>query len=357
MMETVRLGYVGAGWMAQRVHLPNFASLPDCQVVALAEPRGDLREKVGERFRIPRLYGTHLEMAEDAEIGAVAVSAGYALQGEMAEAFLRRGKPVFMEKPMATTIGRAEAILAAARQGGGRLMIGYMKRYDAGNEVARDAVRRFRESDELGRITYVRAHGFCGDWVCGLDTPFERSSEPAPPSPTVVPDWLPPRWHQPYLGYLQQYTHNVNLLRWFLDAGDQAKVRAVDLDDDGMTGVAILEVAGQRCVLETGALTHYRWDEHTQIYFQRGWVLAAAPPLLLRNQPAEVEIYRGGKTHEFSRPLPDPAWSWSYKREAEAFIHCVKTGEPFASSGEDTLTDVRLFEEIYRAWLRAKGEL
>src|SRR6516165_9570715 len=32
MMESVRLGYVGAGWMAQRVHLPNFASLPDCQV-------------------------------------------------------------------------------------------------------------------------------------------------------------------------------------------------------------------------------------------------------------------------------------------------------------------------------------
>ena len=86
-------------------------------------------------------------------------------------------------------------------------------------------------------------------------------------------------------------------------------------------------------------------------------MLAAAPPLLLRNQPAEVEIYRGGKTHEFTRPLPDPAWSWSYKREAEAFIHGVRTGEPFDSSGEDTLTDVRLFEEIYREWLRRKGDV
>jgi predicted dehydrogenase len=356
-MPPVRLGYVGCGFMAQKVHLPNFASIPACELAALAEVRGDVREKVAERFRIPRRYAHHLEMAEDPAIEAVALSAGYALQGEMAADFLRRGKPVFMEKPMATTVESAEAILAAAQQGGGRLMVAYMKRYDAGNELARAAIREFRQSGELGRITYVRAHGFCGDWICGLDTPMDRSAEPAPPSPVVVPAWLPEGRTQSYLGYLQQYTHNVNLLRWFLDAGDKASVRLVDLDDDGITGVAVLEVDGIRCVLESGSLSHYRWDEQTQVYFQHGWVTAAAPPLLLRNQPAEVEIYRAGKTQQFTRPLPQPAWSWSYRREAEHFIECVATGEPFASSGEDTLTDVRLFEEIYRAWLTSRGEI
>src|SRR5947199_1182192 len=171
-------------------------------------------------------------------------------------------------------------------------MIGYMKRYDAGNQLAREAVREFRRSGELGRVTYVRAHGFCGDWIAGLDVPVERSAEPMPPSPTVVPDWLPERWAQPYLGYLQQWTHNVNLTRWLLDAGQQIRVRSVDLDEDGMNGVAVLEVAGVRCLLETGIVSHYRWDEHTQVYFQHGWVKTWAPPLLLRNQPAEVEVYR-----------------------------------------------------------------
>src|SRR6185369_11361178 len=97
--------------------------------------------------------------------------------------------------------------------------------------------------------------------------------------------------------------------------------RHVDLDDDGVTGIAILEVDGTRCVLESGSISHYRWDEQTQVYFQHGWVSAAAPPLLLRNQPAEVEVYRAGKTQQFTRPLPHPAWSWSYRREAEHFIH------------------------------------
>jgi predicted dehydrogenase len=356
-MSIVRLGYVGAGFMAQKVHLPNFASLPDCRLVALAEVRKDLREQVGARYGIHKLYTTHLELAEDPEIDAVAVSASYSVQNKVAEDLLRRGKPVFMEKPMATTLARAEALLAAQAAGGGRLMVGYMKRYDAGNELARETLRALRRSGELGQITYVRNHGFCGDWIAGLDTPLEQSREPYPPAPVVVPDWLPQQWQKSYLGYLQQYTHNVNLLRWLLDAGDKVSVRVVDLDEDGMTGIVVLDLDGVRATLESGGISHYRWDEHTQVYFQHGWVKAGAPPLLLRNVPADVEVYRAGSTQELTYPVPRPAWSWSYKREAEHFLQCVQTGEPFGSSAEDTLTDVRLFEEIYRMWLSARGEV
>jgi len=134
-------------------------------------------------------------------------------------------------------------------------------------------------------------------------------------------------------------------------------VRAVDLDDDGFTGIVSLEVAGQRAVLESGSVSHYRWDEHTQVYFEHGWVKTWAPPLLLRGVPAEVEVYRGGKTQELTRPLPSPAWTWSYKREAEFFVEALISGEPFRSSGEDTRTDVRVFEEIYRRYLQQRGVL
>ena len=81
---------------------------------------------------------------------------------------------------------------------------------------------------------------------------------------------------------------------------------------------------GVRAVLEPGHISHHRWDEHTQVY---------------------------------SRPLPEDRWSWSYRREAEHFIACVQSDEPFRSSGEDTLTDVRLFEEVYRNCLEGRGAL
>ena len=355
--KTIRLGYVGCGFMAQKVHLPNFATLPGCQLVALAEVRQTLGRQVQARYDIPMLYPDHAAMLADSEIDAVAVSAAFGVQGEIARDALLAGKAVFMEKPMAISLTQADALLAAETQGGGRLMVGYMKRYDAGNQIAKSHIAQFRASGELGDITYVRNHGFCGDWVAGLDVPMLTSDEAMPTAPISGPDWLPRAHLEGYIGYLQQYTHNLNLMRWLLDAGDDVQIKAVDLDADGYTGVVILEMAGVRAVLETGRLSHYRWDEHTQVYFRHGWVQSWAPPLLLRQAPAEVEVYRAGDAQSFTRPLPRPAWTWSYRRELEHFVQCLQTSDPFHSSALDTRTDVRLFEEIYRIHLTQRGML
>ena len=353
-MSRLRLGYVGCGFMAQRVHLPNFAAIPECELVALAELRPELGRKVQRRYGIPRLYRTHEDLIADPAVEAVAVSAAYAVQGEIAADALRAGKCVFMEKPMAVSLAQGEEILAAERAGGARLMVGYMKRYDAGNELVRRHVRRFRETGELGRLQYARNHGFLGDWTAGLDVPVDQTDEPLPPLPPArLPAWLPPDQAPAYLGFLQQYTHNVNLLRWLTDAGDDVRVKFVDLDPDGQHGLVVLDLAGVRGLLEAGRVSSYRWDEHTQLYFQHGWLHTWAPPLLLRNAPAEVELWRGraGEEQQTARLIPQPAWSWAYRREAEHFVRCTLAGEPYASGAADTLTDVRLFEQIFRRHL------
>ena len=81
----------------------------------------------------------------------------------------------------------------------------------------------------------------------------------------------------------------------------------MDLDDRDAAGIVSLRVKGVRAVLETGSLRHHRWDDHTQIYFRSGWIHAWAPPLLNENLPAEVEIYYGGDSHAYERPLPRSA--------------------------------------------------
>ena len=356
-VQKIRLGYIGSGFMAQRVHIPNFLSLPDCELVALAELRPELGRRVQSRFGIPKLYADHQQLLADPDVEAVATSAAFQLQGDLAREALEAGKDVFVEKPMAVSLAQADKLLDAACRSGKRLMVGYMKRYDAGNDLVKSSIDGFKASGELGEITFARNHGFGGDWLGGLDAPFDTTDEPMPPAPTVRPEWLPEEFVRPYVGYLQQFTHNVNLLRYFLGAGDDVRLRAVDLDDDGYTGVVVFDMAGTRAVLETGSVSHYRWDEHTQVYFRDGWVKTWAPPLLLRQVPAEVEVYRAGGDQTICRPVPQPAWTWSYKREAEHFVHCLQTGEPFRSSGEDTRTDVRLFEEIYRAHLTQRGVL
>lgn len=356
--DPVRFAYVGCGFVGQTIHLPNFASLPDCRFLALAEVRTELAREVAARYGIPKVYRSHEEIAADPEIEAVGVSGPYALQGKIAEDLLRAGKHVFMEKPMAVSVQRAESMIEAARSGKARLMVGYMKRYDSGNLLLKKHLDAWRASGECGRIVFARNHGFGGNWLYGGDpnVPFSQSSAAAPPSPEECPDWLPADFRSPYLNFLQQWTHNVNLLRFFLgDTGGQTRLVQAHLDPDGMTGLTVLDISGTRAVVESGYTKFHGWEEHTQIYFEGGWLKTNAPPLMQKEVAASVEIYRAGgedlpprTVEEFAAP------SWSYREEAKHFLACVRSGEAFRSSAEDTLNDVRLFEEIYRQFIASR---
>ncbi len=359
--EPVRFAYVGAGFVAQRIHIPNFSSLSNCQFLALAEARPELGREVAARYGIPRVYTSHEQIAADPEIEAVGVSGPYALQGAIAEDLLRAGKHVFMEKPMAVSAVRAESIVAAEKASGKRLMVGYMKRYDPGNLLLKRHADRWRASGEMGRLLLARNHGFGGNWVYAQDpnVPETKSVDAAPPAPDECPAWLPANRKGSYLGYLQQWTHNVNLIRFFLEQdAEKPSIVSVDLDDDGMTGLLTLRIGGVRSVIESAYTRFHGWEEHTQLYFEGGWLRTEAPPLMQKEQSASVEIYRaaqGGNPAQRVAEFAPPAWS--YREEAKHFLHGVQSGEPFASSASDTLADVRLFEEVYRTWLEARGEV
>jgi predicted dehydrogenase len=354
----VRFAYVGCGFVAQSIHIPNFHALPECDFVALAEVRRDLGAAVARRYGIRKVYRSHEEIANDPEIEAVGVSAPYALQGRIAEDLARAGKQVFMEKPMAINVARAERIVAAQKQGG-RIFVAYMKRYDGGNRLLKKQLDAWRATGEAGRLMLARNHGFGGNWVYAQDpnVPILNDPAPAPPPPEDYPDWLPARWHDAYVNYLQQWTHNANLLRFLLaDASNPsppAIVKSVQLDADGHTGLVVLEINGVRAVIESGYTRFHAWDEHTQVYFQGGHLRTEAPALMHKQTPATCEVYRAGQsdcppslTQQFAPP------AWSYREEAAAFLRCVRSGEPFASSADDTLHDVRLMEDIYRQFVQ-----
>ena len=350
MAGKLRMGYVGCGFMAQKVHIPNLLLLEDAELAGIAEVRPKLGRKVQERFRIPTLYPSHAELAKSKEIAAVGVSGHFYGQGEIAIDLLRAGKDVFMEKPMAVSVEQAERILDAEKQSGRRVMVAYMKRYDAGNLLVKKLVDQCRQSGEMGKLRFVRNHGFCGDWTAGLDAPLDTTDEKYPDTKARYPSWLPEKHIGGYLGYLQQYTHNVNLVRWLLDAGGDVRVKAVELDKErGYFGVVVLEVGGVQTVIESGAVAYHGWEEHTQLYFEGGWIRTEAPPLLLRGVPATVEVYRGnGPDKVLSQTFPAGGREWSYKAEMRQFAECVRTGAPFRSPASDTIEDVRTFEAIYR---------
>ena len=64
---TLRIGFVGAGFMAQVAHLPSFARVTGCEIVALAERRPELGAGVARRFGIEAVYPDHRALLDEAD--------------------------------------------------------------------------------------------------------------------------------------------------------------------------------------------------------------------------------------------------------------------------------------------------
>lgn len=345
----IKVGFVGAGFMGQGVHLPNFLGSDRCQVVALAEARPRLREAVARLHHIPRAYGSHRELADDPEVQAVVAITSDQLHREIVPDLLAAGKHVYIEKPIATRVEDARHMVEQAERSGVVFMVGYMKRYDPGVRWARDRIRQLLDSGELGAPTFGRAHSFGGDWTCGYSPALVKTDEPAPGCEPAAPAGLPDDLHEAFFTFNNVFCHNLNLLRFFL--GDEVEVCRAD-HADGVT-VVLLRIGGIPISMETGALWAHRWDEHTQIYFREGWVWVETPPPLLENVPARVRVYRPRSARDLEEPLP--RWGWSFRLAAEHFLECVEQGREPDSSGADSLRDLEIGEAIFRHIAQGRG--
>lgn len=346
---SVRLGFVGCGYMGQVAHLPNFLALAGCEVVVLAEARPRLRELVARRYGIARTADSHLALAESKDLDAVVAIMPEGLHERVVSDLLSAGKWVMTEKPMTVSVEAAQRMLAAAADGAHH-MVGYMKRYDDGVRLARQLIAGFLQSGELGQMTFARAHCFGGGWRCGLQEHITTDEAVPDFESTPLPDWVPAHWHARYRSLNNVYCHNINLVRYLTDGPLQ--VRRASFRETGRVWLA--ECAGRCPVsLEFGWLDAHAWEEHIRIYFEHGWVDVQTPPPLLRNVPAKVTLYRCDHEPQLLEPIAP--WTWAFANEAEHFVACVRNRVEPLSSARDSIQDLQVVEDLVRLTL-AVGE-
>lgn len=147
-----RVAVVGAGAVAQVVHLPILKQIPDVELTGLFDVDQAKARILAERFSIPRIYSSIEQVWDDAEVDSVVVCTPSYLHERQVIEGLAAGKYVFCEKPLALTAEGVAHILASMGDRG-RLMVGMNQRFRPDAAALKD----FLDSGELGKVRYLRA--------------------------------------------------------------------------------------------------------------------------------------------------------------------------------------------------------
>jgi len=144
--KKLHCGIIGAGRIG-RVHAETLAfRLPESQVVAIADLNGEAAQAVAARCNIPKVAASPAEIIADPEIDAVLICAPTPTHVDLIVQAAHAGKHIFCEKPIAFSLEKIDAALAAVNAAGVLLQIGFNRRFDANFARVRQAVA----SGEIG---------------------------------------------------------------------------------------------------------------------------------------------------------------------------------------------------------------
>lgn len=147
----IGVAVIGAGFFGQN-HARTYASLPGVDLVAIADLDADRAQAVAAAHGADAHTELDGLLARD-DVDAVSVVTPEPLHREPVVRCAEAGKHVFLEKPIATTLDDAEAMVDAAQAAGIKLTVGLESRFALGYSQVKDAI----DGGNLGELSYVYA--------------------------------------------------------------------------------------------------------------------------------------------------------------------------------------------------------
>ena len=201
MSKKLNIAVIGASTMG-RLHMKGVIAKENANLYAICDTAPEQLESARNELNIPDLKCVlhYTELVNDPNIDAVVLVTPDQVHLEMTVAFLRAGKDVLCEKPMALTLPECETMMRVEKETGRKLMIGQVCRCTPAFMMAKDLV----DTGRIGELVFVEseyAHNYnnargYNDW-------------------RVVPERH---------GFIGGGCHAVDLLRWI--AGDPTEVYA-----------------------------------------------------------------------------------------------------------------------------------
>ncbi|MEX6508939.1 Gfo/Idh/MocA family protein [Jiella sp. M17.18] len=150
---TLKIGWIGCGIHATQMLLPQLVR-HDVRIAALCDIDAGRLAAAGQQFGVSALTSDAAELIATPGLDAVGMAVGPDQHLAFGLAALKRGLPVFMEKPPSGTTAGARQLRDAAEKAGKPLLVGFMKRYSVGNKIAKNILASGRFGDILGLTGY-----------------------------------------------------------------------------------------------------------------------------------------------------------------------------------------------------------
>jgi len=147
------VGIIGSGGIAQGAHMPGYAALPDCEMLAVCDVSESARKSAAEKFNVPHQFSDWKKLLEMDEIDVVSVCTPNTYHFQPTVDALRAGKHVLVEKPMAVNSAEAKKMGAEAKKAKKKLMVGQTARFSPQSRL----MKEFMESGAVGDVYYARA--------------------------------------------------------------------------------------------------------------------------------------------------------------------------------------------------------
>ncbi|AZO07840.1 Gfo/Idh/MocA family oxidoreductase [Mesorhizobium sp. M3A.F.Ca.ET.080.04.2.1] len=151
----IRYAVVGAGWIAQEAFMPAIEQTGNSALAAIVSGDQDKARKLADFYGVERVVGYDAfdALIESSAVDAVYIAVPNPLHATYAIRAAKARKHVMVEKPIATSVVDAQAMIRAARENNVLLMTSYRLHHEAGTVAALDAVR----SGRIGEPRHISA--------------------------------------------------------------------------------------------------------------------------------------------------------------------------------------------------------
>src|SRR5579884_1603280 len=178
----LKLGLLGAGMIATFPYgyLPNLHRIPDkATLMAVADPVVERAKAVAAEYGASASYASLEEMLEGSDLDVVVNLTPIPFHGSTTLQALRAGKHVISEKPLATTMEDADAIVDVARARGLTVVCAPPNML----YPVRREVKRLIDDNAIGKVCFARvrsSHGgpAAGAWPMDPTWFYQKGSGP-----------------------------------------------------------------------------------------------------------------------------------------------------------------------------------